>query len=88
MTSDPSFVLAGPEGAVVADGLHTPYPRLADARAALSAGGTPIMLGALPFDMSRPAALMRPLSVRFTDAMPDWPTGPLPPVRTWSAATI
>ena len=86
MTSDPSFVLAGPDGAVIADGLHTPYPRLADARAALSAGGTPIVLGALPFDMSRPAALMRPLSVRFTDAIPDWPTGPLPPVRI--AATM
>ena len=81
MTADPSFVLAGPDGAVVADGIHTAYPRLVDARAALSSGSTPIVLGALPFDMTRPAALMRPVAVRFADALPDWPSGPLPSVR-------
>lgn len=78
---EPSFVLAGPDGAVVADGIHTAYPQLADARAALSSGETPIVLGALPFDLSRPAALMRPESVRFTDALAAEAPRELPSVR-------
>ncbi|MGH3676674.1 MAG: isochorismate synthase [Mycobacterium sp.] len=81
MTPDPSFVLAGPDGAVMADGVHTSYPRLTEARSALKSGSTPIVLGALPFDMAQPTALMRPHSVRFSDALPDWATGPLPAVR-------
>ena len=36
VTREPSFVLAGRDGAVVADGMHTAYPTLADARAALA----------------------------------------------------
>jgi isochorismate synthase len=78
---DPTFVLAGPDGTVVADGVHTAYPQLADARAALASGETSIVLGALPFDLSRPAALMRPESVRFTATLPDDAHGALPAVR-------
>lgn len=78
---EPSFVLAGPDGAVIADGVHSPYPRLADARAALASGDTPIVLGALPFDLNHPAALMRPESVRFTTALPDESHGDLPNIR-------
>ena len=81
VTAEPSFVLAGHDGVVVADGMHTAYPTLADARAALAHGDTPIILGALPFDISRPTALMRPQAVQFTDALPDWPMRPLPTVR-------
>lgn len=79
--SEPSFVLAGPDGTVVADGVHTAYPRLADARSALAAGTTPIIVGALPFDMAGPAALVRPATVRFGSELPDWPGGALPAVR-------
>ncbi len=81
MTAEPSFVLAGHDGVVIADGMHTTYPTLADARAALAHSDTPIILGALPFDISRPTALMRPQAVQFTDALPDWPMRPLPTVR-------
>ncbi len=81
MTGEPSFAMTGSAGAVVADGVHTPYPRLADARAALSSGKAPIVLGALPFDMTRPTALMRPDAVRFVDGLPDWPRRDLPHVR-------
>lgn len=77
----PSFALAGADGAVIAEGVHTPYPRLTDARAALASGAAPIILGALPFDMARPTALMRPQTVRFLDALPEWPEGPMPTVR-------
>ena len=45
VTREPSFVLAGRGGAVVADGVHTAYPRLADARAALRVGQYPNHLG-------------------------------------------
>ena len=81
MNGEPSFVLAGRDGAVVADGMHTAYPTLAGARAALADRDTPIIVGALPFDMSRPTALMRPQAARFTHTLPDWPMRPLPTVR-------
>lgn len=74
MTREPAFVLAGPDGAVVGDGVHTAFPHIADARAALASHSAPIILGALPFDLSRPAALIRPQSVRFTDVPPAWPS--------------
>jgi isochorismate synthase len=81
VTGEPSFVLTGSAGAVVAAGIHTPYPRLDDARSALSSGEAPIVLGALPFDMTRPTALMRPQTVRFADTLPVWPRRDLPTVR-------
>ena len=81
MTREPSFVLAGRDGAVVADGMHTAYPRWPTRGPRWLARDAPIILGALPFDISRPTALMRPQAVRFTDALPDWPMRPLPAVR-------
>lgn len=67
------------DGAVVADGIATAYPVLDDARAALASGGTPIILGALPFDLTQPAALMMPEHV--TDVLPDWTPRAMPAVR-------
>jgi isochorismate synthase len=81
MTREPSFVLAGDGSAVVAEGVHTAFPRVADARAALASHSAPIILGALPFDMSKPAALIRPQSVQFLDALPDWPLRHMPSVQ-------
>jgi isochorismate synthase len=80
VTREPVFVLAA-GGAVVADGVHTAFPRLADARAALASHSAPIIVGALPFDMSRPAALIRPQTVQFLDALPTWPLRQLPAVQ-------
>ncbi|MCV7415973.1 isochorismate synthase [Mycolicibacterium litorale] len=79
--AEPTFVLTGAQGVVVADGVHTTYPALQTARAALAAGSTPIMVGALPFDLSAPTALFRPQSVRFVDALPDWSATTMPAVR-------
>ncbi|BBZ06784.1 hypothetical protein MDOR_09530 [Mycolicibacterium doricum] len=79
--TEPTFVLTGADGVVLADGVHTPYPSLPEARAALAAGATPMLLGALPFDLSSPAALFRPRDVRFLAVLPDWPTVALPQVR-------
>ncbi len=76
---NPSFVLAGPNGAVLAEGVRTGFADIADAQAALRSG-TPIVLGALPFDPAAPAALYEPDAVRFTDALPDWPVNPPPAV--------
>jgi isochorismate synthase len=81
VTNEPSFVLAGPAGALVADGIHTPYPSVFAARAALRAGETPIVLGALPFDPTARVALLRPEAHEFRDALPSWPVEPLPSVR-------
>jgi isochorismate synthase len=49
------------------------------AEAAPRSGAPPILLGALPFDVDAPAALMVPGTVRRTGALPDWPTGPSGP---------
>jgi isochorismate synthase len=81
VTREPVFVLAGRGAAVVAEGVHTAFPRLPDARAALASHSAPIIVGALPFDMTKPAALIRPQSVQFTEALPDWPLRELPVVR-------
>jgi isochorismate synthase len=81
VTREPVFVLAGHTGAVVAEGVHTAFPRLADARAALASHSAPIILGALPFDVSKPPALIRPQAVQFTETLPDWPLRELPTVR-------
>jgi isochorismate synthase len=85
MTTEPPFTLCGPTGTLVADGVQARFCSVADAQSALRAGEAPIVLGALAFDASGPAALMAPRSVRRTAAPPDWPTGPLPAVRVAEA---
>lgn len=68
---NPSFVLAGPTGAVLAEGVRTGFADVAAARRALRSG-TPIVVGALPFDLTAPAALYEPEAVQFTDSLPGW----------------
>src|ERR1700757_5061241 len=86
MTGAPSFVLSGPGGTLVAHGVGTPYPDVAAARAALRSGAVPILLGALPFDISKRAALMIPQSHCFGDELPSWRVTLARPVR--SAAPV
>jgi isochorismate synthase len=81
MDEPPSFVLAGPKTVIVADGVDTAYPRLHDARETLASGETPIVVGALPFDLDQPTALFRPATVRSTTTLPKWPRRELPAVR-------
>jgi isochorismate synthase len=81
VTREPTFILATSGSAVVAEGVHTAYKSIADARTSLTSHSAPIIVGALPFDMSRPAALIRPQDVAFLDALPKWPLRPLPGVR-------
>lgn len=80
MTAEPSFVLTGSDGVLIAEGTHTAHPDIGAARAALAAGAAPIIVGALPFDKIRPAALWRPQAVHRLEALPDWPPAPLPAV--------
>jgi isochorismate synthase len=81
VTREPTFVLAGSAGAVVAEGIQSMYRTVADARTALASHSAPIIVGALPFDISKPTALIRPQSVQFLDALPKWPLRRLPVVR-------
>ncbi|MGV0814343.1 isochorismate synthase [Mycolicibacterium boenickei] len=76
---NPSFVLAGPKGAVLASGIRTGFADIAEAQEALRSG-TPIVLGALPFDQTAPAALHEPETLERTDALPDWESDALPAV--------
>jgi isochorismate synthase len=78
---EPPFALCGPTGTLVADGVRAQYCDVTAAQAALRSGANSIVLGALPFDVSRPAALLAPEAVRRTEALPDWPARPLPSVR-------
>lgn len=81
MSTQPPFVLCTPAGVMIADEIRGGYCDVAAAQAALRTGRAPIVLGALPFDVARPAALMTPQTVRHTEALPGWPTGPSPAVR-------
>lgn len=79
--AQPSFVLSGPAGTVVADGIQTGYDDVAAAAAALADGSADLVVGALPFDIRGKAALLSPTSVTFTDALPAWPAAAPAPVR-------
>lgn len=81
MTTEPPFVLCGPTGALVADGVQACYSDVVAAQSALRSRTVPIVLGALAFDSRNPAALMAPHSIRRTAKLPYWPTDPLPTVR-------
>ena len=83
--AEPPFALCEPKGSLVAQGVRRRYCDVAAAQAALDSGVAPIVLGALPFDVDRPAALLTPDAVRRTAAPPDWPSGPLPSVRVAAA---
>jgi hypothetical protein len=43
--SETDLVLTGPDGVITADGVHTAFPKIADARAALASHSAPIILG-------------------------------------------
>jgi isochorismate synthase len=82
---EPPFALCGPNGTLVADGVRMRFCDVRTAQAALRSGSAPIVMGALPFDVDRPAALLVPGAALSTDGPPDWPTGPLPAVRIAAA---
>lgn len=67
-------MLSGAGGTVLGHGVRTAYPDFTMAAAALRRGEASIILGALPFDVSKPAALHAPERVSFTDELPDWPS--------------
>jgi len=85
MDSLPSFVLYGPNGVLVGDGMANRYSEVPAAQAALLAGNTSFVMGALPFDISQPAALIAPRTIQQAETLPDWPSGPLPAVRVAGA---
>ena len=61
--SDPAFVLSGPDGTVVADGIRHGYDDVGDAARALHDRSAQFVVGALPFDIRRSAALFSPAGV-------------------------
>lgn len=73
MNDEPTFALCGPTQTLVADGVRRSYRDVAAAQAALRSQEVSIVLGALPFDVRRPAALLTPDTVSVSDGPPDWP---------------
>ncbi|MGV0625078.1 isochorismate synthase [Mycolicibacter minnesotensis] len=80
-TPPPAFVLSGPSGTLSAESVKTGFADVAAARAALSTGGAPIIVGALPFRPGATAALFVPERVRRDAALPPAPDTALPEVR-------
>jgi isochorismate synthase len=78
----PSFVLSGPSGTLVAEDIVAGYDDPAAAADALRSGSAPIILGALPFNVSQPAALNTPRLVNRSQGLPDWAPGADPHGRT------
>ncbi|MDX1874378.1 isochorismate synthase [Mycolicibacterium sp. 120266] len=76
----PSFVLSGPDGTVLADGVRREFATIPAAQQALQSGAVPIVVGALPFDLSARPALFTPDRVEFAPSLPDWPVLPAPAV--------
>jgi len=80
-----TFVLTGPAGTLVAEGIRIGYADVGDASRALRDGSADLVVGALPFDLRRPAALLTPdrvhrclppaggelPAVRIAEAVPD-----------------
>lgn len=58
-----TFALIGPAGTLVAEGIRTGYDDVADAAGALRDGSASLVVGALPFDVRQPVALLAPASV-------------------------
>lgn len=65
------FALSGPDDCVLADGPVRAFSDLTSARAALASHEVPILVGALPFDLSKPVALMSPARVTFGRRPPE-----------------
>jgi isochorismate synthase len=77
----PTFVLSGPAGTLVADGIATGFCDVGAAQTALTSGEAPIMVGALPFRPGGAAALFVPSAVRHDMALATRPDAALPAVR-------
>ncbi len=80
MTAPVCFALSGPTGVkpLVAEGIRISYDDPAAAAAALRDGSAELVVGALPFDVREPAALLTPRVLR--DTLPAGRFGPLPAV--------
>lgn len=85
---EPPFVLCGPTGTLIGDGVRCSYRELPAAQAALRHGDAPIVLGALPFDVAQPVALVAPEAVRRLEVPPRWADFPLPAVRIDAALPL
>ncbi len=84
MRYPPSFVLTAPAGrelgtTLVAEGIRTGYRDTDAAAAALADGSAGIVVGALPFDLRAPAALLVPHGIGTT--LPGAGTATMPAVR-------
>lgn len=82
---EPPFTLCGPDGTLIADRVTACYSEVTAAQSALRSTRVPMLVGALPFDVTRPVALMVPDAVRRTGGPPDWPDAPLPATRIAAA---
>lgn len=69
MIAQPSFVLAGPAGTVIAEGLQTEFTDIAAASQALRDGSVDMVVGALPFDLGDKAALFAPSHITLCDRL-------------------
>ena len=79
MSAAPSFVLSGAAGTLVATGSRARFDDVTAAASALRTGAAAMVVGALPFDIRQPAALLEPADIGHT--LPPRPAAALPAVR-------
>lgn len=70
MTTATPFILTGPAGTLVAEGVQNTYDDVAAAARALRDGSAELVVGALPFDLRDAAALLTPQRVHHTLPLP------------------
>ena len=73
-----TFAMIGPAGTLVAEGIRRGYDDVDDAARAIRDGSADLVVGALPFDIRHPAALLEPAGSHHTLPVA---TGGLPTVR-------
>jgi isochorismate synthase len=84
VTAGTTFVLTGPAGTLVAEGIQRGYDDIGAAAQALRDGSARLIVGALPFDIRHPAALLSPATAR--DTLPPTREARVPAV--WIAETL
>ncbi|WP_026002865.1 isochorismate synthase [Rhodococcus sp. R1101] len=79
------FVLSRPHGTVVAEGVSERFDHPSAAAEALRTGRITALVGALPFEVGRPAALTAPHLLHHSPAPYAAPAGDLPPIAITGA---
>ena len=84
---NPSFILTGPNGIILANGVRAKFTKVSDAKDALCSG-TSIITGALPFNTNSDAMLHEPDTYRAINYFPYKQSKESPNILSWKLLPI